>query len=194
MQGNANLPLSHRAPSAGGRRRFVVVHRDQVQSEMSPRGRVGGASESPESPDLDITDPVLFLDFDASHTFCVPEDPASLFIDGLAGKWAIRNFSPARARSAATCRGRPALELDARGYFSKSKDGQDFYANRGCWSVTVFCVHHNRHVYHSRNCTCGTFPVFRTVWMNGIWRCITTGTLTISSMKNFEKRSWDMDL
>ena len=28
---------------------------------------------------------------------------------------------------------------------------------------------------------CGTFPVFRTVWMNGIWRCITTGTLTIPS-------------
>ena len=28
---------------------------------------------------------VLYLDFDASHTFCVPEDPASLFIDGLAG-------------------------------------------------------------------------------------------------------------
>ena len=71
--------------------------------------------ESPESPDLDITDPVLFLDFDASHTFCVPEDPAGLLIDGLAGKWAIRNFSPARARSAATCRRRPALELDARG-------------------------------------------------------------------------------
>ena len=106
MQGNANLPLSHRAPSAGGRRRFVVLctvtngktersSEASVQSEMSPRGRVGGARESPESPDLDITEPVLFLDFDASHTFCVPEDPASLLIDGLAGKWAIRNFSPA---------------------------------------------------------------------------------------------------
>ena len=42
------------------------------------------------------------------------------------------------------------------------------------------------------NCTCGTFPVFRTVWMIGIWRCITTGTLTIRSMKRFEKRSWGM--
>ena len=74
--------------------------------------------ESLERPDLDITDPVLFLDFVASHTYCVPEDPASLFIDRLAGKWPIKNFSPARARSAATCRGRPALELDARRNFS----------------------------------------------------------------------------
>ena len=74
--------------------------------------------ESPERPDLDITDPVLFLDFVASHTCCVPEDPASLFIDRLAGKWPVKNFSPARARSAAACRGRPALELDARGNFS----------------------------------------------------------------------------
>ena len=63
---------------------------------------------------MDITDPVLFLVFVASHTFCVPEDPASLFIDRLAGKWAIKNFSPARARSAATCPGHPALELEAR--------------------------------------------------------------------------------
>ena len=54
--------------------------------------------ESPERPDLDIADPVLFLDFVVTHTFCVPEDPASLLIDGLAGKWVIRNFSPARAR------------------------------------------------------------------------------------------------
>ena len=46
--------------------------------------------ESPESPDLDITDPVLFLDFVVSHTFCVPEDPASLLIDRLAGRWAIK--------------------------------------------------------------------------------------------------------
>ena len=85
-----------------------------------------GICESPERPDLDITDPVLFLDFVASHTFCVPEDPASLFIDRLAGKWAIKNFSPARARSAATCRGRPALELDARGNFSTSAEIRKF--------------------------------------------------------------------
>ena len=57
--------------------------------------------------------PVLFLDFVASHIFCLPEDPASLLIDRLAGKWAIKNCSPARARFAANCRGRPALELDA---------------------------------------------------------------------------------
>ena len=31
--------------------------------------------ESPERPDLDVTDPVLFLDFVASHTCCVPEGP-----------------------------------------------------------------------------------------------------------------------
>ena len=77
---------------------------------------------SPESPDLDITDPVLYLDFVETHTFCVPEDPASLLIDRLAGRWVIKNFSRARARSAATCRGRPALELDARGNFSTSTE------------------------------------------------------------------------
>ena len=54
----------------------------------------------------------------------MPEDPASLLIDRLAGKWAIKNFSPARARSAATCRGRPALELDERGIFQNSRKAQ----------------------------------------------------------------------
>ena len=34
--------------------------------------------------------PVLFLDFAHSHTFCVPEDAASLLIDRLAEKWAIK--------------------------------------------------------------------------------------------------------
>ena len=34
--------------------------------------------------------PVLFLDFDILHTFCVPEDLASLLIDKLAGKCAIK--------------------------------------------------------------------------------------------------------
>ena len=33
-----------------------------------------------------------------------------------------QNFSPARGRSAATCQGRPALELDARGNFSTSTE------------------------------------------------------------------------
>ena len=67
-----------------------------------------------------------FLDFVVSHTFCVPEDPASLLIDRLAGKRAIKNFSPARARSAATCWGRPALELDARRNFSTSTEIRKF--------------------------------------------------------------------
>ena len=60
---------------------------------------------------------VLFLDFVASDTFCVPEDPASLPIDRLAGKWAIKNFSPA-------CRSRPALELDTRGNFQNPRMAQ----------------------------------------------------------------------
>ena len=34
--------------------------------------------------------PVLFLDFAVSHTFCVPEDPAGLLTDRLAGKCAIK--------------------------------------------------------------------------------------------------------
>ena len=54
----------------------------------------------------------------------MPEDPASLLIDRLAGKWAIKNFSQDRARSAATCRGRPALELDERGIFQNSRKAQ----------------------------------------------------------------------
>ena len=32
------------------------------------------------------------MDFDVWHTFCVPEDPASLLIDGLAGMWAIKKL------------------------------------------------------------------------------------------------------
>ena len=35
-----------------------------------------------------------------------------------------QNFSQDRARSAATCRGRPALELDARGIFQNSRKAQ----------------------------------------------------------------------
>ena len=87
--------------------------------------------ESPERPDLDITDPVLFLDFVASHTFCVPEDPASLFIDRLAGKWAIKNFSPARARSAATCRGSSRTRARRTRKFFKFSALPNFSANRG---------------------------------------------------------------
>ena len=51
----------------------------------SLRGRAGGACDFL----LQRLPPVLFLDFVVSHTYCVPEDPASLFIDRLAGKWAI---------------------------------------------------------------------------------------------------------
>ena len=43
----------------------------------------------------------------------------------------------------------------------------------------------------SRNCTCRTFTVIRTVWMVGAWRCFTTGTPTIRSMIRFEIRSWE---
>ena len=76
---------------------------------MSPRGRAGGARDFCSSACL-------------QSCSSVPEDPASLLIDGLAGKWPIKNFSPARARSAATCRSRLALELDARGNFSTSTE------------------------------------------------------------------------
>ena len=33
---------------------------------------------------------MMHLDFVASHTSCVPEDPASLLINRLAGRWAIK--------------------------------------------------------------------------------------------------------
>ena len=60
--------------------------------------------------------PVLFADFDILHTFCVSEDPASLLIDRLAGKCAIKTFLP--------------LELDARKFF-KISALPNFSANRG---------------------------------------------------------------
>ena len=57
----------------------------QGYGNLKPRGTpplhhwvAEGICECPERPDLDINDPVLFLDFVVTHTFCVPEDPASL--------------------------------------------------------------------------------------------------------------------
>ena len=81
---------------------------------MSLLGRAGGARDFCSSACL-------------QSCSCVPEDAASLLIDRLAGKWAIKNFSPARARSAATCPGRPALELDARGNFPTSTEIRNFF-------------------------------------------------------------------
>ena len=67
--------------------------------------------------------------------------------------------------------------------FSKFPGWPDFNANRGCWTVTVFCVQRNRPVYHSTK--------EMHLW-NLPCHCITTGTMTIRSMKHFEKRSWGM--
>ena len=63
--------------------------------------------------------------------------------------------------------------------------------------MTVFCVQHNRHVYHSiKELHCGTFPVFRTVWMNGNWRCITTGIIDDSideTLREISPRGIELD-
>ena len=53
---------------------------------MSSLGRAGGARDFCSSACLQSCSWTLSV----SHTFCVPEDPASLLIDRLAGKWAIK--------------------------------------------------------------------------------------------------------
>ena len=85
----------------------------------------------------------------------VPEDPASLLIDRLAGKWAIKNFSPARARSAATCPGRPALELEARGNFPTSTETRK--VTRGLTiPVQTTSRRFSENLFHDFFHTCGT--------------------------------------
>ena len=60
--------------------------------------------------------------------------------------------------------------------------------------MTVFCVQHNRHVYHSiKELHLWNLHCLPNLDESGNWRCITTGTLTIRSMKHFEKRSWGMN-
>ena len=98
------------------------------------------------------------------------------------------NFSPARARSAATCRGRPALELDERGQFlckSRPNTEERLVRSRPALSLRL-----NRQGSQTFSAPLGSWaPVAASHWTGvsnvlctfrniGTCRCVTTSAST----------------